>query len=370
MAVQTGDKKLDGEGLSTLWGIIKNLFNSIAIPKKTSDLTNDSHFVSDSNYVHTDNNYTTNDKKKLDGIESGAEVNVQSDWNATSGDAVILNKPTIPAAVAVKGDAETTYRTGNVNITPANIGVYTKTQVDALTRHTRLTDFDLNVLKQAVADQNLEKYGLKVGDEKTINGRTYVIADLNTMKGKISPYCLTQNHVGLIVIPHVKAKWNESGNTYTGADERGAGYANSDLHYYFVNTLLPLVKEDLGAANLLAHSKLYSNAVNTTGINKRGEALGCSSGCGWVTDQYISALSEVQVYGATIGSSSSFDTGEACRHLEVFQKYSHMEILGYENSWLRDVVSASHAAKCNSYGNASDNIASKDNYVTALILFH
>lgn len=34
------------------------------------------------------------DKTKLDGIATGAEVNVQSDWNATSGDSVILNKPT------------------------------------------------------------------------------------------------------------------------------------------------------------------------------------------------------------------------------------------------------------------------------------
>ena len=34
---------------------------------------------------------------KLDGIAEGAEVNVQSDWNATSGDALILNKPTIPS---------------------------------------------------------------------------------------------------------------------------------------------------------------------------------------------------------------------------------------------------------------------------------
>ena len=43
------------------------------------------------------------------------------------------------------------------------------TTLNAMTRHTRLTDFDLNVLKQAVADQNLEKYGLKVGDQKTIS---------------------------------------------------------------------------------------------------------------------------------------------------------------------------------------------------------
>ena len=39
---------------------------------------------------------STTDKSKLDGIASGAEVNVQSDWNATSGDAFIQNKPTIP----------------------------------------------------------------------------------------------------------------------------------------------------------------------------------------------------------------------------------------------------------------------------------
>jgi hypothetical protein len=44
------------------------------------------------------------DKTKLDGIEEGAEVNVQSDWNASSGDALILNKPTIPT---VPGDATT-----------------------------------------------------------------------------------------------------------------------------------------------------------------------------------------------------------------------------------------------------------------------
>lgn len=36
------------------------------------------------------------DKTKLNGIAAGAEVNVNADWNATEGDALILNKPTIP----------------------------------------------------------------------------------------------------------------------------------------------------------------------------------------------------------------------------------------------------------------------------------
>ena len=45
------------------------------------------------------NDYTTTEKTKLSGIQDGAEVNVNADWNAITGDAVILNKPTIPTAV-------------------------------------------------------------------------------------------------------------------------------------------------------------------------------------------------------------------------------------------------------------------------------
>jgi len=43
------------------------------------------------------NDYTTAEKNKLAGIAAGANVNVNADWNATSGDAKILNKPTIPS---------------------------------------------------------------------------------------------------------------------------------------------------------------------------------------------------------------------------------------------------------------------------------
>lgn len=55
-------------------------------------------YVIDNSYVHTDNNYTTSEKNKLNGIATGAEVNVQANWNETnsSSDAYIQNKPTIP----------------------------------------------------------------------------------------------------------------------------------------------------------------------------------------------------------------------------------------------------------------------------------
>lgn len=48
------------------------------------------------------NDYTTNEKNKLSGIASGAEVNVQADWNETNtnSDAYIKNKPTIADTVS------------------------------------------------------------------------------------------------------------------------------------------------------------------------------------------------------------------------------------------------------------------------------
>lgn len=49
------------------------------------------------------NDFTNDLKNKLNGIAAGAEVNVQSDWNATSGDALILNKPSL-ATVATSGN--------------------------------------------------------------------------------------------------------------------------------------------------------------------------------------------------------------------------------------------------------------------------
>lgn len=72
--------------------------NTTVIPTKTSELDNDSGFVVDINYVHTDNNFTTILKDKLNGIANGAEVNVQANWDEIdiNSDAYIKNKPSIP----------------------------------------------------------------------------------------------------------------------------------------------------------------------------------------------------------------------------------------------------------------------------------
>lgn len=68
--------------------------------------------VTDANYVHTDNNYTTTDKNKLAGVETGAEKNVNADWNSTSGDSQIFNKPEIPSKVS-QLENDSNFQTGS-----------------------------------------------------------------------------------------------------------------------------------------------------------------------------------------------------------------------------------------------------------------
>ena len=49
------------------------------IPTKYSDLTNDNNTVQDADYVHTDNNYTTEEKNKLAGLENYDDTEVKAD---------------------------------------------------------------------------------------------------------------------------------------------------------------------------------------------------------------------------------------------------------------------------------------------------
>jgi hypothetical protein len=78
------------------------------------------------------------DKTKLDGIESGAKKNVQSDWNVTntSSDAYIKNKPTIPTVnngtltIQKNGTTVATFTANQSTGATANITVPTGAAAD------------------------------------------------------------------------------------------------------------------------------------------------------------------------------------------------------------------------------------------------
>ena len=64
--------------------VISQLPSGGSVPKHNNLLG-----LNEGDYLHL----TQFEKAKLDGIQSGAEVNVNTDWNAVSGDAQLLNKP-------------------------------------------------------------------------------------------------------------------------------------------------------------------------------------------------------------------------------------------------------------------------------------
>lgn len=89
-------------------------------------------YVQDANYVHTDNNFTAALLAKLNGIESGAEQNVQADWDVVNplSDAYIKNKPSFLKVLyknfAVLGDIIPSDITINLPVTlpTSNYTVY------------------------------------------------------------------------------------------------------------------------------------------------------------------------------------------------------------------------------------------------------
>ena len=80
--------------LTTLESGYKLLVDSTTGGTKKMDLSVvknvDNHTDGTTNKV-----FTAIEKTKLAGIATGAEVNVNADWNSSSGDSQILNKPTL-----------------------------------------------------------------------------------------------------------------------------------------------------------------------------------------------------------------------------------------------------------------------------------
>lgn len=148
------------------------------------------------------NDYTTNEKNKLAGIAEGAEVNVQSDWNATSGDAFIKNKPTIPAAAA---NGTYTVKT-LVGSTTTNVSDFTANQSsaddvtfvqgsnvtitpDATNRKITIAAKDTTYSSKAAASGGTDVSLVTTGEKYTWNGKQ-AAASFTQVSGK-TYYALT-----------------------------------------------------------------------------------------------------------------------------------------------------------------------------------
>jgi hypothetical protein len=112
-------------------------------------------------------------------------------------------------------------------------------------------------------------------------------------------------------------------------------------------------------AHLQTTRELVSNTLNASGINRfgGGSNLGCSSNWEWISAQAV-LMSEVEVYGATVWSSSGYDTGNANRQMPLFAFSKQAQNNRSAYYWLKDVASAVSFCFADSGGSSHSNYAS------------
>ena len=90
-------------------------------------------------------------------------------------------------------------------------------------------------------------------------------------------------------------------------------------------------------SHLKTTRELVSNAINSTGYNRFGSATGCASGWDWISAQAV-LMSEVEVYGATVWSSSGYDIGTANVQLPLFAFSKHARNNRSAYWYLKDIA--------------------------------
>ena len=277
-------------------------------------------------------------------------------------------------------------------------------------------------LSAAIAEQNLEKYGMKLGDYFVgASGYIYYLADMDPYYGGYASYAvLNTHHIGIVVDTQENCRWTEAINTFTGDgtttvftltnssagasytvikvngttvsssnwtvsgttltfntapandaaivvtygyNSTAGGYVGSNLHAYLTTTALTKIKADIVALfggvftdHMLKHSCLFTTNATT--------------GWAWSSDQYISALTESQVYGGRQMALNGFQTGEAFKKLEMFSRFRPNRIFGNTSVWLRDIYSASNACYLSYTGGASIYNTYNSARAAGLILFY
>ena len=241
-------------------------------------------------------------------------------------------------------------------------------------------EFDAGIVSQDIANNDFSKYSLGNYIKKTITIPAYkngtndipdttvtvriVFAHFNLFySGELpdvgTPYIeddysnTITPHIACIICDLPNCAMNPS-NTTEG------GYLNSYMQSTFLSGRVITALSGVGITisdHLVNHKKLLSNSIKNNGINRYGDTNGCSNNWEW-KDEYISLMSEIQLFGSIVWSSSGFDTGEANEKLAIFNFIRPNKLFGNKNIWLRDIASAADFAHLSRHGDASSYTAS------------
>lgn len=194
--------------------------------------------------------------------------------------------------------------------------------------------------------------------------------DANAFYG-YNKYAVTATpHMAALIFGLPKDYMNPTHSTTTAADTGTGytGYAGSYMHVKYLPAVVEALNNALGNGHLVAHNMQMGTAVDSSLVNRFGSAGGATSAWGWQINQYITLMTEAQVYGGTIWSSSGYDTGQANTKLAAFNLVRWNKFCGDIYVWLRDVASDSRFCLTGDGGHATYNKAADSFSVVPLIL--
>lgn len=239
--VKVGDKTIAADSKTDTLEIVAGANITIEADESTDKITIKGAYVDATEL--TSGLMSPADKAKLNNIETGAQKNVQSDWNAVSGDALILNKPTNLSAF--------TNDEGFINNTVNNL-------VNYYTKSDTFTKTEVNNLLSAIHQMDVQKVdSLPTTD---ISSTTiYLVPKIGTTNDAYDEYIYVES----------TSKWEMIGNTIidlTNYLEKNGDASNVTLGGS--DTLKTIVEGIINQLNGLNNVQYSTATISTTETSK------------------------------------------------------------------------------------------------------
>ena len=199
--------------------------------------------------------------------------------------------------------------------------------------------------------QNGTFHDMFVGDYFTINGSSYVIADINYKKGHGDTTPLG-NHLLLMPTDWSKtptqtlAPDGKTTHYMNDTDTTAGGFAGSKLYKTYLPQIQQKLEADFGN-HLLNFREIISTHVDDSGAPDQAE---------W-RDAKVMIPSETMIYGTSVNGNSKnglwYNIGDDASQLALMRLNSEERNFHRQAIWLRDVHSALEFALARDYGDSS-----------------